>query len=115
MTPAINYEYRATVVRVIDGDTVVVDWDLGAGTWKRGEHLRLFGINAPETRGPERPDGLAAKEFLVGLLPVGTEVLIRTVKDKTGKYGRYLATIWVGSLNLNQHLIDNGHAVKADY
>ena len=58
------YYYRAVVVSVYDGDTCTVDIDLGLNTWVRGEKLRLYRINAPELRGPERPEGLKSRDFL---------------------------------------------------
>jgi len=107
------YEYWATVVRVIDGDTVEADVQLGFRVSLRTT-FRLRGIDAPELRGAERPEGLAAKEYLqrsISELTHGThELTIRTHKDRTGKYGRYLAELWIGDTNLNQALVTAGHA-----
>ena len=58
-----RYEYRAGNFSVVDGDTVRCDIDLGFGVWLRDQILRLHGINAPEIRGGERPEGLASKEW----------------------------------------------------
>jgi micrococcal nuclease len=44
------YEYNCTIVRVVDGDTVDVDIDLGFDTWRRGERIRLYGVDTPECR-----------------------------------------------------------------
>ena len=108
------YCYRALVQSVYDGDTCTVDVDLGLKTWVRGEKLRLNRINTPELKGEEREAGLKARDFLRNLID-GKEVIIQTVADKEGKFGRYLAEIWVvnsdGSwLNINDHLIKSGHA-----
>ena len=112
------YQYRATIVRVIDGDTVEADVQLGFHVSLRAM-FRLSGINTPEVRGPERPLGLAAKAYLQVLLNDLTdgsrELLIKTKKDKTGKYGRYLAELWVGEVNLNQTLVESGHAERTHY
>ncbi|WP_417849417.1 thermonuclease family protein [Thalassoglobus sp.] len=112
------YEYRAKIVRLIDGDTVVADVQLGFHVSLRTT-FRLFGIDAPETRGVERPDGLAATEYLkrfISKLTDGSnELTIRTQKDRTGKYGRYLAELWVGDINLNEALVAAGHAAIAHY
>ncbi|MFV0444649.1 MAG: thermonuclease family protein, partial [Planctomycetaceae bacterium] len=112
------YEYRARITRVIDGDTVEAEIDLGFHV-RFTATLRLTGINAPETRGSERAQGLAATQYLNSLLDDLTgdtrELLIRTQKDRTGKYGRYLAELIVGEVNLNHALVAGGHAVPATY
>ncbi|MCA9693084.1 MAG: hypothetical protein R3A51_11295 [Nannocystaceae bacterium] len=84
------YEYRARVQRVIDGDTFDFDVDVGFYISLR-MRVRLRGVNTPELRGDERERGLAAKEFVVEQLPVGSYALIRTAK--IGKYGRYIADV----------------------
>ena len=109
------YEYKANVCSVYDADTIRVDIDLGCGVWLRNEPLRLFGINAPELRGPERPEGLASRDFMRGLLPAGREIVIRTVKDKKGKFGRYLATVLRDGENLNDLLVAEGYAEAREY
>lgn len=83
------YGYRAHVVRVIDGDTCVLDVQLGFDVAVR-QTCRLFGVNAPELK---TPAGQAAKTWLEGQLPAGQAVFIRTVRDQTEKFGRTLATI----------------------
>lgn len=102
------YEYRAVVERVHDGDTVLVDVDLGFGIWKRGEALRLIGIQAPENGTVQ---GAAATAYLKDMLPAGTLLRITTIKDKREKYGRMLADIFLAELHVNTELIDSGHAV----
>lgn len=97
MNEANLYHYRAVVVAVTDGDTVVVDIDLGLRIWARKQVLRLEGVAAPETRTPE---GREAKAWLAAELPVGTPVIVRTKKDRREKYGRWLASINVGSVDL---------------
>lgn len=110
------YEYKANVMRVVDGDTVVLDIDLGLSVWQRDEHVRLLGINAPEMRRPTLERGRAAKAFLAEILPVGQEVIINTVKDKSDKYGRYLARIYVEgqSMTVNDLMLSEGHGVPTD-
>src|SRR6185436_4825604 len=80
---------HAVIVRVIDGDTVVVHLDLGWHTWRHDEHVRLNGIDAPERTDPVR--WAEAKAFVERLLPAGTEVLL--VSEKLEKYGRALGRI----------------------
>lgn len=113
------YYYRAEIVSVYDGDTCTVDIDLGLGVWMRGEKLRLLRINAPEMRGDEKVAGKASRDFLRERI-LGKEVFIQTKKDKRGKYGRYLGEIWLeeatgGWANINDALVDAGHAVYKEY
>jgi len=108
------YYYKAKIVSVYDGDTVTADIDLGFKTWVKGEKLRLYGINAPELRGEEREEGLKSRDYLRGLI-LGKEVLIKTRKDKRGKYGRYLAEIILDGVNINDKLVEDGYAVYKEY
>ena len=85
------YEYQCKIVRVVDGDTVDVDIDLGFGIWMRGERVRLYGIDTPESRTRDKAEkvcGLYAKQFLKQQL--GKTGTLRTKKDGKGKYGRVL-------------------------
>jgi len=114
------YEYRADIRRVVDGDTVDVDIDLGFNVWLRNERLRLYGIDTPEVKGSTKAEGLAAKNALIQKVR-GKQVTICTVKarkgtkDRKGKFGRYLATIWINGENVNAWLVSNGFAVWRDY
>lgn len=107
------YAYRAEIVRVIDGDTVVADIDLGFGTWRRGEHLRLVGLDAPEVRGDERERGLVSAEALRTRLD-GGEVVVCTRRDETGKFGRYLVEIFDDAGSVNGWLLREGLARPLD-
>jgi|TARA_B110000259_G_scaffold181265_1_gene223031 micrococcal nuclease len=111
------YEYRTKVVRVVDGDTVDVDVDLGFGVWLRKERVRLYGIDTPESRTRDKEEkkyGLAAKAFLKKAL--GTSPILKTTKDGKGKYGRILGEFIVDDgetgtrVNINQLLIEEHHA-----
>jgi micrococcal nuclease len=106
------YTYKAIVKSIYDGDTIRADIDLGFGVILSDQSLRLLGIDAPEVRGEERPQGLASRKFVVERIPVGSEITITTVKDRKEKFGRYLATIFYGNdaKNLNEELIAYGHA-----
>ena len=84
------YEYSAEIIRWIDGDSVILNVDLGFRL-HREDSFRLLGINTPELRGSDRPRGLQAKAYVEAAAPVGSTVLIRT--EKAGKYGRWLCTI----------------------
>ena len=111
------YEYRCKVVRIIDGDTVDVDIDLGFGVWLHKERVRLYGIDTPESRTrdlEEKKYGLAAKDFLTGMLD-DDQIILKTHKDKTGKFGRILGELWRTSnytdKSINRYMIEKHHAV----
>ncbi|MFQ5407506.1 MAG: thermonuclease family protein [Anaerolineales bacterium] len=118
------YTYLATVSRVVDGDTVYVDVDLGFYL-RQHMKLRLAGINTPEIRGAERAEGLNAKAFVAAAIPIGSRVVIKT--SKLGKYGRYIADIYylpdsadpheilMNGRHLNQELLDAGLAELVTY
>lgn len=85
------YEYSCKIVRVVDGDTVDVDIDLGFGIIYANQRIRLYGIDTPESRTRdliEKKFGLYAKQFLKSAL--GKTCTLRTHKDKAGKFGRIL-------------------------
>jgi micrococcal nuclease len=109
-----QYTYRARIVAVYDGDTVTAEIDLGFNTVRAREILRLYGIDAPEVRGPERARGIVSRDALRGWIE-GKEVTIRTVRDQREKYGRYLATIVLEGENINEKLITEKLAVRRDY
>ena len=104
------YEYRAKLLKVIDGDTIDVLIDLGFDVWVKAR-LRLYGINTPESRTRDKEEkklGLQAKHIVETYL---TEDLIITTKEK-GKYGRYLAVVYPSdkSLSINNYLLKLGLA-----
>lgn len=102
------YEYKAKVVKVVDGDTIDCDVDLGFYMTAR-IRFRLARIDTPEVRGEERPEGLAAKAWLVERLEaVNNEIVVKT--EKTGKYGRWLGEVVIGEENVNDALVKSGHA-----
>ena len=107
------YDYRCKIVRVIDGDSILVDIDLGFGTWRCGESIRLFGVDCPECRSrdpKEKAAGLAAKEFVKGLLHDGGTYTL-TTKEK-GKFGRYLGVIMLSDkTSVNAALVSEHLAV----
>ena len=108
------YTYRATVTRVVDGDTMDVAVDLGFDI-VYNDRVRLYGINTPESRTrdlDEKKLGLAAKDRVKELCPEASEVTLKTTKDGKGKFGRILGEIYVGDVNINQLLVEEGHAVE---
>lgn len=114
-----KYHYDAIVREIYDGDTVTVDIDMGLNLWVHEENLRLDRIDAPEVRGETREEGLVSRNVLRSWI-LGKEVEIKTVKDKTGKYGRYMVEIWYEDatgnvINVNDQMVETGHAVYRDY
>ena len=112
-----KYIYSAQVTKVYDGDTITVDIDLGFGIIFHKQSLRLYGINTPELRGDEREEGLKSRDWLREQI-LGKEVIIKTYKDKKGKYGRWIAEVWHPSdyrdrkdlKSINTMLVENGLA-----
>ena len=113
------YEYRCTVVKIIDGDTVDVDIDLGFGIWMHKERIRLLGIDTPESRTRDKEEkkyGLAAKKYLTEMLNDEGGIVLKTKKDAEGKFGRILGELWRTTDNadksINQYLVYEHHAVQ---
>lgn len=106
------YTYKAYVRGIYDGDTIRVDIDLGFGVILSDQSLRLLGLDTPEIRGEERPQGLVSRNFVTERIPVGSYITITTVRDRKEKFGRYLATVFYGDdmKNLNEELLQNGMA-----
>lgn len=107
---AFEYWYKAVITHVYDGDTCTANISLGCFVNKSPVKLRLFGINAPEIRGEERPMGLIAREALKSKVQ-GKQVILNTYLDRDDKYGRLLAVIYVDGLNINDWLVSNGYAI----
>ena len=108
------YEYKCKIRKVVDGDTVDVDIDLGFGGWLRKQRVRLVGIDTPESRTKdleEKKYGLAAKEFLTKWVTSGG-LTIKTTKDARGKFGRILGELWCFNTNVNEKMIEEHHAVR---
>jgi len=105
------YEYKATMVHVVDGDTIDFDVDLGVET-HRLLRVRLYGVDTPE-RG--QAGWAEATDFVKSWFAKhGNVIQLETIKDKTEKYGRYLAMVYAPdapiSESLNRLLVSNGLA-----
>ena len=108
------YEYKCKMVKVVDGDTIDVDIDLGFGVWMRNQRIRMHGIDTPESRTrdlEEKKYGLAAKDFLIKWTNAGG-LTLKTHKDDRGKFGRILGEIWCFDTNVNEKMIEEHHAVR---
>jgi micrococcal nuclease len=109
------YEYKIKeVVKVVDGDTVDLNIDLGFNLTKK-ERVRLAGIDTPESRTrdlKEKELGIEAKEFLERRLSDGENLKVKTEKD--GKYGRMLGWIYISETNINKEMVQRGYAWEYD-
>jgi micrococcal nuclease len=109
------YEYKVKITRVVDGDTVDAEVDLGFDTFIK-DRIRLMGLDTPESRTRNKKEkalGLAAKAYLKELLKENKgNIILRTSKEGKGKFGRILGTLLIydGMTSVNQMLIDEGHA-----
>ena len=112
------YHYKFQVQKVIDGDTIVGKLDKGRNNFDEEVHIRMLGIQAPEISkaktAEERVRGYEAKNFLTDLI-LGKSVIVKTVKaNDDDNFGRMLAIVYLpekDDLDVNQHMIDSGHAV----
>ena len=114
------FTYAATLLRVVDGDTLVVELEVSPGVFIE-QKLRLRGLDCPELK---TSAGKAAKRFVDALVGRTTAVVINT--SKPDKYDRYLADVFLtteaaatgsgqaGEIFLNNHLLENGQAVRKD-
>jgi len=108
-----RYRYLALIVSVYDADTVTAVIDLGFGISYKTK-IRLYGIDAPEMRGSEREEGIEARDYLRELI-LGKTIQIETIKDKKGKYGRYLGILHDSDGNINERLVKENYAIFKNY
>ena len=109
------YEYRCKVKRVVDGDTVDVDIDLGFGVWLHKERVRVLGIDTPESRTRDKEEkkyGLAAKAFVKDFFKIGDVTLTTKKYDAKGKFGRILGDFKCNGRTLSKVMIEMHHAVE---
>lgn len=109
------YTYRAEIVRVVDGDTVDINIDLGFGVWLNDERVRLAGVDTPESRTSDKVEklfGKAAGRYVEERLPVGSmQTLVTKKYDSKGKFGRILGDFALGESSICEQLIESGNAV----
>jgi micrococcal nuclease len=117
------YDYKFKVTRVIDGDTIVGDADLGFGVIMKGRVIRLFGIDTPELRSSNEKEkilGQMAKTFVEETV-LGKDVILNSIADKKGSFGRILGIIEFPAIGyreeefeytLNERLVQEGFAIE---
>ena len=110
------FEYRIKqVLKVVDGDTIDVDIDLGFSI-SYSQRLRLAGIDTPESRTTDKFEktlGLESKEYLKSKLKDSKDIVVKTEKpDSSEKYGRILGWVYVNgdTKSLNEQMIEDGYA-----
>ena len=111
------YEYKVNITRVVDGDTVDVDIDLGFGMWIKDERVRMMGIDTPESRTRDKVEkkfGLASKEKLKSML--GKKAVLKTQvnkkgEDMKGKFGRVLGDFLYKGKSVSKIMCREGFAV----
>ena len=115
------YEYRATLRRIVDGDTVDVDIDCGFDIVLSNQRIRLYGIDTPESRTrdlEEKKCGKLAAQYIADHIQEGTTFTLRTRLDGKGKYGRILGELicyvpeFDREMSLNDAMIIKKLAVK---
>lgn len=110
-------QYEVKVLKIVDGDTVDVDIDLGFGVVLTDERVRIMGIDTPESRTRDKVEkvfGLAAKARLKELLDKKSILIThddRNGEDMKGKFGRVLGDFMVDDRPVTEIMIEEGHAV----
>ena len=107
------YRYRVYVTRVVDGDTVDVDVDLGFGMVYKKQRVRMMGIDTPESRTRDLEEKFYGKLSKAHLESILSEGEVQLQSHGKGKFGRILGELFVGdsSYSVNQQMIDENHAV----
>jgi micrococcal nuclease len=111
------YQYKCKIIKVLDGDTVDIDLDLGFNIVLANQRVRMAGVDTPESRTSnkeEKPRGLLSKKKLAEKMPVGSWQIIETQKSDNNddKFGRILGVfILEDGTKVNDWLIKNNYAV----
>ena len=109
------HEYKSKVTKIVDGDTIKCDIDLGFDIVLSNQTVRLYGIDTPESRTKDLEEkfyGNISKQFLNDYCPKGSYITLRTHLDKKGKFGRILGELIVNKVNLNEQMIEENLAVE---
>ena len=109
------HEYKVKIRRIVDGDTVDVDIDLGFDTILSKQRIRLYGIDTPESRTRDKEEkfyGKLSAKFLKEQCKNSSEIFLKTYLDKKGKFGRILGELIVEGVNINKMMIEKYMAVE---
>ena len=110
------YQYKCKIIKVLDGDTVDIDLDLGFKIILANQRVRMAGVDTPESRTKdlaEKKLGLEAKEYLKYKIKDAKSIKIKTEKmDSSEKYGRILGWLFIDdqSVSINEQMISDGYA-----
>ena len=109
------HEYKVKIRRIVDGDTVDVDIDLGFDMILSKQRMRLYGIDTPESRTRDKEEkfyGKLSAKFLKEQCKNSSEIFLKTYLDKKGKFGRILGELIVEGVNINKMMIEKYMAVE---
>lgn len=109
------HQYKTIVTKVVDGDTIKCDIDLGFDIVLSNQTVRLYGVDAPESRTKDKEEkyyGNLAKNFLKRYFKNNNTIILKTHLDKKGKFGRILGEIYLNNLNVNKLLVEEFLAVE---
>ena len=109
------HEYKVKIRRIVDGDTVDVDIDLGFDMILSKQRIRLYGIDTPESRTRDKEEkfyGKLSAKFLKEQCKNSSEIFLKTYLDKKGKFGRILGELIVEGVNINKMMIEKYMAVE---
>ena len=109
------HDYKVKIRRIVDGDTVDVDIDLGFDTILSKQRIRLYGIDTPESRTRDKEEkfyGKLSAKFLKEQCKNSSEIFLKTYLDKKGKFGRILGELIVDGVNINKMMIEKYMAVE---
>lgn len=127
MIAASNYieadkTFNVKIEEVYDADTLTVDIDLGFDVVLDNQKLRLHRINAWEVKGEEKPQGIKARDWLKTKIANAKQIYIKPVtskgdktKYKKGKFGRWLAELYIDNININDEIVKSGHGKYQSY
>ena len=109
------HEYKVKIRRIVDGDTIDVDIDLGFNMILSKQRIRLYGIDTPESRTRDKEEkfyGKLSAKFLKEQCKNNSEIFLKTYLDKKGKFGRILGELIVEGVNINKMMIEKYMAVE---
>ncbi|MDQ7022251.1 MAG: thermonuclease family protein [Candidatus Gracilibacteria bacterium] len=90
---------------------ITIDIDLGFNHIMKDQTIRLWGIDTPELRGDDKIFGKKVRDYVRERI-LGKQIILKSYKDKKGKYGRWLGEIFIDGENLNEELVKMGYAVE---